>query len=311
MSLRSRIRRVPGVRGVRDWQQGRLRPSDYDRAILTVSKGNTLIRNALLAGRPFMVGRSGKVELGCVDHFLRVRHTTAPKDYPRSVAFQMSNNAGFFPASNEALDRFSEEYLDAVRHLDAIGVWFNRGESVLARQFCPGADLVPLESLEPYYDEDPWSSALAGKTVLVIHPFSESIIENYVRSRRKLFADPRVLPDFELHVMKAVQSIAGEPAEHASWFDALSHMKSGMEAVNFDVCIIGAGAYGLPLAAHAKQIGKMAVHMGGATQILFGIRGRRWDELETVSSLYNDHWTRPKRSETPRQYKKVEGGAYW
>lgn len=311
MSLRSKIRRVPGVGAVRAWQQGRLKRSDYHSTILTFSQGNSLIRSALMAGRPYLVGRAGSTELACVTHYLRARRAGAPKDYPRRVVFAMSNLSGFFPAINETLDGFAEEYVEAVRQLDAIGVWFNRGESDLVREFCPRADLVPLMSLEPYYHEDPWSIELAGKRVLVVHPFADSIVENYGQRRRLLFKDPRVLPDFELRVVKAVQSIAGEHAEHASWFDALSYMKSEMEAVDFDVCIIGAGAYGLPLAAHAKRLGKMAIHLGGATQVLFGIRGRRWDDDRIISKLYNEHWSRPKPWETPRQYKKVEGGAYW
>jgi hypothetical protein len=198
-----------------------------------------------------------------------------------------------------------------VRQLDAIGVWFNRGENDLVREFCPRADLVPLMSLEPYYHEDPWSVQLSGKKVLVIHPFAETIAENYAQRRQLLFNDSRVLPDFDLHVLKAVQSIAGEHTEHISWFDALSYIKSQMEAADFDVCIVGAGAYGLPLAAHAKKLGKMAVHLAGATQILFGIRGRRWDDHSIISRLYNEHWTRPKSGETPSHYRKVEDGAYW
>jgi NADPH-dependent 2,4-dienoyl-CoA reductase/sulfur reductase-like enzyme len=89
------------------------------------------------------------------------------------------------------------------------------------------------------------------------------------------------------------------------------NMKSEIEAVDFDVCIIGAGAYGLPLAAHAKKLGKMAVHLGGATQILFRIRGRRWDDHRIISKLYNEHWTHPKPWETPGRSNRVEGGAYW
>jgi hypothetical protein len=313
-------RRLPGVRSVaarlgRRREAGapvRLRPSDYHRPILSLEEGNELIRTALAAGEPFVAGRSGTVELDCVTHYLKYRRGGGASPYPDTVAQHMGNNAGFFPVTAQALDGFAEEYLAAVGALDASAVWFNPGESDLAREICPGAELVPLRSLEPYYHRDPWSAELAGRRVLVIHPFAESIEDNYTRRRQVLFEDPRVLPAFELHVVKAVQSIAGEETEFASWFDALACMKSEMEAVEFDVCIAGAGAYGLPLAAHAKALGKVAIHMGGATQVLFGIRGRRWDDHEIISKLYNEHWTRPRPSETPRNFWQVEdGGAYW
>lgn len=167
MSLRSQIRRVPGARAVQAWQQGRLKQSSYHHTILTLSEGNALIGSALAAGRPYLVGRSGKVELGCVTHYLKARRAGAPKDYPRHGVLAMSNNAGFFPATNDTLDGFAKEYLGAVRQLDAIGMWFNRGENDLVWEFCPRADLVPPMSLEPYCHEDPRSIELAGKRVLV------------------------------------------------------------------------------------------------------------------------------------------------
>ena len=65
------------------------------------------------------------------------------------------------------------------------------------------------------------------------------------------------------------------------------------------------------LAAHAKQSGKLAIHMGGATQILFGIKGRRWDDHDVISRLYNDSWVRPQPREVPARAMTVEGGCYW
>jgi len=218
---------------------------------------------------------------------------------------------GFFDAKGDNLDDFAKEYLGAIQQVDVMGVWFNRGENDVVREFCPGAELIMLGDIEPYYHPNPWSRALRGRRVLVIHPFAESIKENYERHRERLFRDPNVLPPFDLRVIKAVQSIAGEATEFPSWFDALAHMKREMDATTFDVCIVGAGAYGLPLAAHAKRSGLKAIHMGGATQILFGIKGQRWHEHEIISKLYNNYWTRPKPSEIPHNFRSVEDGAYW
>jgi hypothetical protein len=223
----------------------------------------------------------------------------------------MQRGPGFFGATDETLDEFAREYLAAIRHVDVMGVFLWRGENEVIRQHCPEADLVMGKDIEPYYHRDPWSRALDGRRVLVIHPFADSIKENYEQKRERLFRDHQVLPPFDLRVIRAVQSIGGGPTEFGSWFDALAHMKEQMDETTFDVCIVGAGAYGLPLAAHARKSDLKAIHMGGATQILFGIKGRRWDEHETIAKLFNEYWTRPKPSETPRNYKSIEGGCYW
>ena len=49
----------------------------------------------------------------------------------------------------------------------------------------------------------------------------------------------------------------------------------------------------------------------GGTQILFGIRGKRWDDSEYFKPLFNEYWTRPSEAETPKNAEKVENGCYW
>lgn len=59
-----------------------------------------------------------------------------------------------------------------------------------------------------------------------------------------------------------------------------------------------------PLAAHVKRTGKKAIHLGGGLQLLFGIRGKRWDMRDEYKSLMNEYWIRPSEDETPVVAKK-------
>lgn len=315
MTLRRRITGLPGAptlhRVLRLKRPRRPEPGDYHRPILGLTAGGKLIHSLLCVERPALIARSGYVELACVMHYLSRRGRGRTQSYPKSMLHTMSNNTGFFPVSDDALDDFARVYLAAIAMADAVGVWSNIGEDHVVREFCPDAELIPLRSIEPYYDVDPWSRALRGRRVLVIHPFVQSISEQYENNRESLFDNPDVLPPFDLCLIKAVQSGAGEVSAFDTWFDALDSMKAAMDATAYDVCIVGAGAYGLPLAAHAKKSGKLAVHMGGATQILFGIKGRRWDNHDVISKLYKDSWVRPKACEVPRNAMAVEDGCYW
>ena len=96
-----------------------------------------------------------------------------------------------------------------------------------------------------------------------------------------------------------------------TWFDALDYMKSEVDKVEFHIAIVGAGAYGLPLSAYIKSLGKQVIQMAGSTQLLFGIKGNRWDGHPIISQLYNEHWVRTSIIETPPQAERVEGGSYW
>ena len=89
-------------------------------------------------------------------------------------------------------------------------------------------------------------------------------------------------------------------------------MITGCSKIEFDVAIIGCGAYGFPLAAEIKRMGKIAIHMGGATQLLFGIRGKRWDDWVGVyKKMVNEYWVRPSEEEKISEGYKIENNFYW
>ena len=75
--------------------------------------------------------------------------------------------------------------------------------------------------------------------------------------------------------------------------------------------VIGCGAYGFPLASKLKRAGRQAIHLGGATQLLFGIRGQRWEAKEEYKDIINENWRRPLKSERPEGAGKIEGSCYW
>ena len=292
------------------FRRNKIAASYFGNPILIQQEGNDLIAKRLATPEPVMIARIGKTELNCLVNYLAIREKGG-HCYRKRVKKDMDIYSGFFPATDEMLNRFCEEFLGHLHQADVLGVWFNKGEDRICHAHCPDAHLVRLRSLEPYYHEQPWSAMLRDKKVLVIHPFQQTIISQYTNNRERLFADQAVMPPFHLETIRAVQSIAGTASNFATWFDAYDHMCREMESKDFDIAIIGAGAYGLPLAAHAKKLGKKAVHLGGATQILFGIKGKRWDNHEVISKLYNEHWVRPSTEETPDGSNSVEGGCYW
>lgn len=283
--------------------------SAFDRPMLPGPKGSARIHELLTQKKPMLCARFGFLERECAWFF----HQNMGKHqaYPERIVRTMSNNTGFFPATTENLNRFSLLYLNAVREADLMCVWMLKNEAEMCRTFCPNADLVDPGGYEPYYVRNPWSAALAGRKVLVIHPFTRSIERQYHTVRKSLFTNPNTLPEFELKTIPAVVSLAGTPVPFSDWFAALESMQEAILACDFDVALIGAGAYGLVLGAFIKRLGKQAIHLGGATQMLFGIKGQRWDNYPRSARLYNEAWARPLPEETPAGAKKVENGCYW
>ena len=263
------------------------------------------------AGKPFMAGRLGAVELANMRAFEFDDRRILPKDVK-----QLCDCAGFFPNDVSLMPRFYEEMINGCRESDYLAAWFQPFEDYYLNTVFPKEmHLTYLHYIDPFRcPGQPWTAALEGKKVLVIHPQAQIIEEQY-RKRELLFPGTNILPEFELHVLKAVQTNAGETDErYRNWFEALEDMYQQAMQVDFDLAILGCGAYGFPLAAKMKQAGKQAVHMGGITQILFGIHGKRWDEDKNhqfLQQYYSDAWVRLSDKDKPKDAKAVEDGCYW
>ncbi|MEO6327861.1 MAG: hypothetical protein ABIO55_02965 [Ginsengibacter sp.] len=279
--------------------------------VLPNETANSIIHDRIIAGQPSFITRFGSSELTTLIYYRFERRKNRNRfQWNQHHKHILCDVSGFFPFTQNSLDNFCDLYFKLIPDIDMLGVW-NIGEHKVADLFSQRIQLMNLRAIEPYYVPNPWSSALAGKRVLVIHPFAESILLQY-KKRELLFPGTQMLPEFDLQVIPAVQSVADNTQGFNNWFEALDSMFLELSNKQFDVAIIGAGAYGMPLADFIKmKMGKVAIHLGGATQILFGIKGKRWDDHEFISKLFNEYWKYPMPSEIPTNYKKVEDGCYW
>lgn len=270
------------------------------------TEGNRMIAEIITAGKPAMVARCGATEMRCVAEYL------AGRPFSEKISRQMSDLSGFFPSTQANLERFCELYMECVSHADIMALWGVGAEAKVVKTRCkPDTRYTRLVALEPFFFDDPWSRELKGKKVLVVHPFTDTIRSQYAK-RELLWKNPDILPQFDsLELVQAVQSLGGGAPGYDSWFHALESMKQKIAQTDFDVAIIGAGAYGLPLTAYVKELGKVGVQISGGTQMLFGIKGKRWDENPKMNIFYNEAWVRPSAEETPKSARAVEGGSYW
>ena len=286
-------------------------------------EANEILKNIILKNEPFMCARFGSTESRAIlnfqlkkkqitDFHASLKHIKGKmniywKEHPKFLN-NLIELSGFFPKDENLLENFVNLYTSDIKNLDLLGVW-NEYEEFL--QVPEDTKLCKIRELEPWFYNEPWTAALEGKKVLVIHPFEETIKKQY-QKKEKLYENENILPNFELKTIKAVQTIAGEKSEFKDWFEALESMKNQMNNIDYDVAIIGCGAYGFPLASHAKKMGKIGIHLGGVTQLLFGIKGKRWEEWKHYTELRkNEGESWVYANEIPKDYKKIENGCYW
>ncbi|HAO05994.1 MAG TPA: hypothetical protein DCQ50_03185 [Chryseobacterium sp.] len=293
-------------------------------------KASRIIYEKLMENKPCMIGRFGSTELVTMTNYLGVKYPnknllkyikgeSLPWWWNENIIEQMQRWSGFFPPTQAKIEQFCELMLEDMKEVDVLGSWLADEKYFDAEMRCRK---VHIRLLEPFWASEPWTRALKGKKILVIHPFAETISQQY-KKREQLFDNKDTLPDFTaLSIIKAVQTLGQPSEEYSDWFEALDSMKHQIDKADFDVCLIGAGAYGFPLAAHVKRIGKKAVHLGGALQLLFGIKGKRWEDPNYgvqiwgipsgfYPSLMNQNWVHPLSTEKPLTADKVEGACYW
>ncbi len=286
----------------------------YSETINSPNTACNIINEAITSDRPCMISRFGSNELDATLNFrkghpLSFLRTFFPFWVGEKTKERMLMNAGFFPNDNKSLSRFADLIINLVGDIDILGTWVGTEENLPLARNCKR---VKLMYLDPFWSKEPWTAQLKDKKILVVHPFAESINNQY--AQRELLSDNKdILPKFaSLTVIKAVQSIGGETNGFNTWFDALNYMENEIDKVDYDVALIGCGAYGMPLAAHCKRMGKKAIHLGGTLQLMFGIRGNRWEtEQDIYKQFMNEHWVRPLESERPKTAQNIENACYW
>ncbi len=272
----------------------------------SLEETNEALCKAIDSRAPFAAIRFGAVELSCLNNHEKIE-LGLKKHYKGSVVYSMKNNAGFFPTDEASLKEYGDKLLPLLKETTFLGISGVHMEEYFQEFYCPESQILLYEGFEPLRGD--WSTHLKGKKVLVISPFADQIEEQYGK-REKLFPEGSgILPGFTLLTIESPLTCADGVVEGSNFFNELEKMKKAMAECDFDVALIGAGAYGTFLALEAKRLGKQGIQTGGATMTLFGMIGKRWDKRNHVARYVNPSWIRPSRK--PDGYEKIEGGAYW
>ena len=286
------------------------------RRTLPSEEAGKHLAELLKDNQPFAAGRLGLFELAA----MRMYEFGKQKKY-KLVMDNIYNCAGFFPNDISLGPQFCSTMTDAMREMDILACNRNLCENYFINHYMPKNSLIAedFDLFEIAKLSAPWSYALKGKKVLVVTPFTESVKAQY-QKRELLFPGTDILPEFELITYQSLMTVGDLKDERfTTWFEALAFMKQEILELDFDVALLGCGAYGFPLAAEIKKAGKQAIHMGGILQILFGIMGKRWDGTRTgneikiredIAKYYNENWIYP-MEEKPAEAGKVEYGPYW
>ena len=279
----------------------------------SLSQSNEYIIQHIESNKPFMITRVG---IGA--ETLSTCYWKLKRHIPNNIMHSLENNNGIYLAKKN-VELFCHMYSLAIANSDALAVWKN---SMIEEQKILMKDhkLVSIYSrvLEPFYcileNIKPWSHYLLGKKVLIVNPFVESF-QKQLRDGFRMFKDKDIfLEGQEFVFYRPFVTTAGNHL-HRNWLETYKIMRDDISKLDFDIALLGCGGYGLPLCNHIRtKMGKSVIYIGGGLQLLFGVMGKRWENIPLHKKIIkenNTKYVRPSGDEILLNKDRVENGCFW
>lgn len=275
----------------------------------------TLIKKALAEKKGLLIGRHGTLEFEAILAYFSNRHC--------QYKLSLERHAGIFPATDDCVTEWAADYWKSTHAADCMASgWYgptSATEDAFISDLNQEIDLIVLRSLEPYYSAVNlrWTNVLNNHRVTVVSSFAETM-KSQLPKRKAIWganADT-ILPDgttwsfVKTHYSPSLTK--GSTAWQVdSWKTAVELTVQNIVKNNPHIVLLGCGGLAMPIARRLKEKGLIAIVLGGAIQVLFGIKGRRWLTHDVISKFMNDSWVFPSEEETPDHAKYVENGCYW
>jgi hypothetical protein len=263
-------------------------------------------------GRPFAAGKIGTAEILGLDYFDRFFQGGLGITSWVRPATRLANNAGFFPVELDAYRGWNREMRASIAHLDFVCLWqtdpfLRLYESEFVSKNAEKAQRIPMGWLGKSILHE-----IADFRCLVISPFIKTMQMQLPRMRQIHDPENQTNTNWEklasnIRFLRCPLQWHLEPSPYRSWAEGLEILSGKVAQEQFDVAVIGAGAWSLPLAAQIKKSGRSAIHTGGETQLFFGIKGQRWNHID----FYNSAWVSVLPEETPELRAKIDDACYW
>jgi hypothetical protein len=294
----------------------------------SLQKINNKIIGSFQKNEPFSLIRVGNTE----GYFIQSIHN---KIEPKAEFFNwLYATAGVWPVDMNFLSGpWYDVNIQGMKNADYLGFVDISGEINRDHNFMNNfkgekfSGLEQIEILDPGLllnkDKiiDPWTKSLKDKKVLVVSSHKNTIEHQWNRIDSVWMDHKEKIVPFDLiGVVRSPFNPFVDDRQYPncnSWYDSLQAMKKEIDNYDYDVLLVGAGAYSPALADHAKRNNKIGITLCGAIQIFFGILGSRWvvnqHHYSFWNSLYNEYWTYPLESDLPTNKNNFEifEKAYW
>ncbi|OHD14526.1 MAG: hypothetical protein A2086_14335 [Spirochaetes bacterium GWD1_27_9] len=232
-----------------------------------------------------------------------------------------SQNAGLFPSDKDFILEYSKIFAESTQKIDCLGLFYQNRELEIIDHYNISSKIFHFINQEPdrsvpNNDKLCYLPFFKGKKILIICPFGNLLAKRankdtfekvWAKTGKKWFY-PAKVEGLEFAYGLSIDA----QKKYKNVLNLLDEIKEEITKRDFDIALIAAGGMAIPLASFIKSIGKISISLGGHLQILFGVLGQRWRDMEEFQNNYiNEHWINMPKNYIPKEKENCENGCYW
>lgn len=290
------------------------------KKIYSYSKTENILTDTI-NGKNYFINRIGGIDFDLFVQY-RINNNNINKTYGSQFKKNLEKYAGFYDIKQnpDILEKFINLYKESYSNSDIItianGVTKSNNNYLLPTSSYYGISkmdeskyfdellgasfLINYDYLENFRYIGKWFSLLSNKKILVISPFKNEIIKQ-LKIKNELFTTKNKLfdlfeyPEFnDIIFIDSPLTLNNFVTPDNNWLETYNKLCDEIKnKVNdFEVCLLMCGCYASPLGSYIKKIGRSAIYLGGIGQLLFGIKGSRYN-IPYYSQFMNDKWIYP------------------
>lgn len=267
---------------------------------------------------PYFIGRLSGNET-------RLAQCVHEKNIPGFLIRQLKDGAGINFVNKKDIFDYTNEYISSCINTTTLCHWGNHKNSCMAQQgyfllqklmnTYPNKKYIHSRILEPFYEFEnkEYEPPFQNLNILIIHSHKETI-EKQIQTLDTLFDKP-IFVNCTFTLIQPPRQNAGF-CDGKSWSYHFNNWKNKLDEElknhSFDTSLVSAGGFGMITCNYLFTKHKLnTIYVGGGLQLLFGIKGARWNNHPIISNLYNKNWTNVLPNDIPPQKQICENGCYW
>ena len=279
--------------------------------------GASVLSKQIESPNKFIVSRIGGLEL---DLYLMYK-TMGIQECMNSATFsQMKKYAGYFDVNNNPanIEKYVQLFEKCYKNSQTVMIANSSLESHIKmitilnpyytihqpraeyhpviQTLLANKSVVSYHLLESFNYLNNWFSSLDGKKILIVSTFDNEIQEQ-LNIKDQLFSNHflKKYPNFKsVEYVHTYLTLDDFEKPYSDWFETYNSYCRQIATKDFDIALVFCGCYAYPISNYIyENMHKSSIIVGGIGQLLFGIRGSRW-ETPYFQRLYNDKWTHRK-----------------